>query len=221
MVFPPATQFWCGFSIESGVTLIIFCHLLLDVSLMALVLGAVNFDFPTELPTQFGGCGQLVVLGFVLASLPFIFIGAVGVRLRKETFIRVYLFFLTLTTLCDLTLVGAELLSGNCSMFSIGVRGSAAACGSKRGVAVFRSLAVLALQSYVLHVVSSYAQEVSTSNPEQTFWLFQQAISKNSGGRPKYVSLESYGSLGGNSAEDGYGALYDSMLDGLGCSVPL
>mmetsp|Transcript_49172 Transcript_49172/g.107192 ORF Transcript_49172/g.107192 Transcript_49172/m.107192 type:complete len:233 (+) Transcript_49172:94-792(+) len=179
----PLNQFCCGCSLNFGVKLIVFLHLMVAFLVLGSVVSNVVFQFPVvgfnvNLVTQtLDACWCLLGLPFILAAMW-------GVSYRLETHVRIYMYYLALTFMIDFGIIMFYVaVQDTCTMLpsTMKAKGSAFACGSLRLVTVAIVSVIVVAEAYCVFAVWSLAEDIRGGGAGFGF----SDLSSSKGSRPK------------------------------------
>lgn len=160
----PASQFCCGFSVETGVKIILTYHLLQNLWFISQAAGKMIFGYEHALGLSANRMYECIVAGFCLAGIPLILITYVGVAKRIEATVRLYFLYLTLCVAFDTAYCFRRfVLQSSCNYLpaELKLHGSAFACGVLRGTDTITIVSLCLIQGYLMFVVWSYCEDLA------------------------------------------------------------
>lgn len=221
----PATTCCCGCSVETGVWLVLYCHLARSVFGVLSALVVLVFRV-----TEYGFLGgdrgtHAVLAGVALAGLPLICGAIWGIRRKLEAPLWMYWYYMMLGFIIDegLTLGAMLFAAGPCGhgghAFDQG--GKALACGLVRFTNAGIVLTLTGFEAYFLVIVYSYCQELATSGGGPDFSDLKELAPEEevvTVGEARCVQTYLEGFEANDGYYSGYGSFHHPHLRGLGGS---
>lgn len=166
----PADSFCCGCSLDFGCKTILTFHAMSSAFYMAVSVSNVMFDART-IAADIDLFTQVVNCFLALCSVPFILSGISGVKYGVEIHLRIYLYWLIVTFLMDLTFTTWFLVRSDCSDIPafLQAHGAAVACGSTRIFSVAYVTLVMIMFGYSCFLIWSKCEELQLQGCEANF----------------------------------------------------
>lgn len=220
MVCRPATQFCCGFSLDTGVKTILWFHFCQNfyqvfcaVSDVFLHMRAFSYTSNRTI--------EVAVFAFALAGMPFIGFGFWGVISKKEAPLRMYFLYLICSCVGDcIFVIYWFIFDGPCAHLAglVSPDDIAFSCGFARFSDGIMVSLLFAIQFYMVHTVHSYCELVHDQEGACAFEQLTQSA---------HAKRQAYGiQVGGHhrhtiedvSFEYGSMPLWGAQQEGLGGS---
>lgn len=167
----PIKGFCCGFTLTSGVIIILVVNLVLNVVQIATATIDIILQKPTPgAPTDF--TMQTFNAAFNLLGLPFIAIAAYGVLYRQEGSLRLYLYYLCFALSLDLFFISSFFFyDDTCAVMpaTLKRRHPAYACDLMRVFSFVSVLASFSLEVYCAFVIWSFCHDLATNSSWHSF----------------------------------------------------
>lgn len=217
----PADNCCCGCSIDAGIQLILVLHSLSSMFYMATTVSNIVFEYPTfgasiDADTQVTNCF------LAICSVPFIISGFSGINNQVEIHLRIYLYWLVLSFLMDVTFSFIVLIKQTCVVIPgfMRVHGGSFACGAQRIMGAMFMIMLLIVCGYCTFMVWSKCQELQANDSEKNFDVLL-GIDPNK--EAKAAKLDPSGLFGtGVCSIDAHPVIYGSVATpAFGGSVPL
>lgn len=170
MTCRPASQFCCGFSVETGVKIILVYNLLQNLwfvfqAIGHMILKSITFGFMQDRVVE------CAITALCLAGIPLIVVAFLSVPRHIEAPIRAYFFYMILVIIIDLCFfVKRFLLAPQCDDLpqALEMHGRAFACGLIRGGDITAVVSAISIQAYFVHVVWSFCEDLRLGGAAST-----------------------------------------------------
>ncbi|CAJ1430987.1 unnamed protein product, partial [Effrenium voratum] len=161
----PLTQCGCGCSLNFGVALILCCYLARSAYVVVAVFGDVVLQSKRFQSTKTSEA-QTFDLCEALLALPFIFSGFYALRVRCDSYLRPFMYFMMVTFAVDaLQMLAPVWQDGICAFVPEGLRsaGFAGACGFMRLLFAAFFGQVAAVEAYFIFAVWSLCEDMKVN----------------------------------------------------------
>lgn len=171
-------RFLCGCPLQFGVGLIIFVHLVQNLFTLVTVFCNIVLKVPTI------GANEPLALqtfnaGFAVLGLPFIIGAMIGLYLKQEPHMRLYLYYLYASLCVDIPFALADIVAadacGEDNMpRSLRKHGAAFACGFMRIASVAVVIMTMVIWLYATYTIWSFCEDLKVGGGGAGFPLLQQ-----------------------------------------------
>mmetsp|Transcript_43403 Transcript_43403/g.68734 ORF Transcript_43403/g.68734 Transcript_43403/m.68734 type:complete len:244 (+) Transcript_43403:82-813(+) len=221
MAVRPIASFCCGCPLAVGVWLIIICNTVQNIFYIYTATSNIILRIPT-MGAQQGLVSQTWNAAWCLLGIPFIFAGIWGLWCKQESTLRLYLYYLVLSFILDITFCITFFSTTDiCADMPVPLRqhGMAFACGFMRLLSLGFILGMIIVLTYFIFVVWSYCEDLKVGNQGAGFPQLLEAAGeyriKRRQAMPAtaFSMAGTYGGLGATNLQGMYNEFYTPGLE--------